>query len=54
MRLQRAQELLETTDLPVDEVAAAVGWGSGAVLRHHFGRLGTTPLAYRRTFAGAR
>lgn len=54
MRLQRAQELLETTDLPVDEVAAAVGWGSGAVLRHHFSRLGTTPVAYRRTFAGAR
>ncbi|MBC3762309.1 helix-turn-helix domain-containing protein [Quadrisphaera sp. RL12-1S] len=52
MRLQRAQELLETTDLPVDAVAVAVGWGSGAVLRHHFSRLGTTPLAYRRTFAG--
>jgi transcriptional regulator GlxA family with amidase domain len=53
-RLQRAQELLEATDLPVDAVAAEVGWGTGAVLRHHFGKLGTTPLAYRRTFAGPR
>jgi transcriptional regulator GlxA family with amidase domain len=52
MRLQRAQELLETTNLPVDAIAAEVGWGTGAVLRHHFGKLGTTPLAYRRTFAG--
>ncbi|MGY1773211.1 GlxA family transcriptional regulator [Blastococcus sp. SYSU D00813] len=52
MRLQRARELLETTDLPVDAVAAEVGWGTGAVLRHHFAKLGTTPLAYRRTFAG--
>ncbi len=52
MRLQRAQELLETTSLPVDAIAAEVGWGTGAVLRHHFGKLGTTPLAYRRAFAG--
>jgi transcriptional regulator GlxA family with amidase domain len=52
MRLQRAQELLETTSLSVDAIAAEVGWGTGAVLRHHFGKLGTTPLAYRRTFAG--
>jgi transcriptional regulator GlxA family with amidase domain len=50
-RLQRAQELLETTDLPVEAVAAAVGWGTAAVLRHHFAKLGTSPLAYRRTFA---
>lgn len=52
MRLQRARELLEATDLPVDAIAAEVGWGTGAVLRHHFAKLGTTPLAYRRTFAG--
>lgn len=51
-RLQRARELLEATDLPVQAVAARVGWGTAAVLRHHFARLGTTPLAYRRTFAG--
>ena len=50
-RLHRAQELLEGTDLPVEEVARAVGWGSAAVLRHHFAALGTSPRAYRRTFA---
>ncbi|MFZ5869412.1 MAG: GlxA family transcriptional regulator [Actinomycetota bacterium] len=51
-RLERARELLESTDLPVEEVARRVGFGSAAVLRHHFAALGTTPNAYRRTFAG--
>ncbi|GAB2675433.1 GlxA family transcriptional regulator [Thalassiella azotivora] len=51
-RMQRARELLEATDLPVEEVARRVGFGSGAVLRSHFAALGTTPRAYRRTFAG--
>jgi len=50
-RVARAQELLERTDAPVDEVARRVGFGTGALLRHHFARtLGTTPLAYRRQF----
>lgn len=50
-RLQRAQELLESTDLPVDEVARRAGFGAAAALRHHFARqLGTSPQAYRRTF----
>jgi transcriptional regulator GlxA family with amidase domain len=36
----------------VDEVARASGFGSAAVLRHHFARvLGTSPQAYRRLFA---
>ncbi len=52
-RLDRARELLERTDLGVEEVARRAGFGSAAVLRAHFGRLGTTPLAYRRTFAGS-
>lgn len=51
-RLQRARELLEGSDLPVEAVARRVGYGSSAVLRHHFATLGTTPQAYRRTFAG--
>ena len=52
-RLLRAQQLLETTSLGLDAIAASVGFGSSAVLRHHFGRvLGTTPRAYRATFAG--
>ncbi len=51
-RLVRAQELLERTGAPVDEVARLSGFGSAALLRHHFGRvLGTSPQAYRRQFA---
>lgn len=50
-RLLRAQELLEETDLSVDDVAAQSGLGTAAGLRHHFARaLRTTPLAYRRRF----
>ena len=52
-RLHRARELLERTDLSVDEVARRAGFGSAPVLRHHFATsLGTSPLAYRRTFCG--
>jgi transcriptional regulator GlxA family with amidase domain len=50
-RLLRAQQLLETTDLPIDTVAHHCGFGSAAVLRTHFRRsLATNPIAYRRTF----
>ncbi len=53
LRLQRAQELLERTDLPIEEVARRAGFGTSAALRHHFGaELGTSPQAYRRTFCG--
>lgn len=52
-RLQRALELLERTDLPVDRVAEEAGFGTGAALRHRMRTaLSTTPQAYRRTFAG--
>ncbi|MFJ6212930.1 helix-turn-helix domain-containing protein [Streptomyces sp. NPDC092296] len=52
-RLLQAQRLLEGTDETVDAIAARTGFGSAAALRHHFGRwLGTTPVAYRRTFRG--
>ncbi|GEA83093.1 AraC family transcriptional regulator [Cellulomonas sp. A375-1] len=52
-RLARAQELLERTDVGIDEVAQRAGFGTSAVLRHHFARsLGTSPQSYRRTFAG--
>lgn len=51
-RLVRAQELLEQTEVSIDEVARLSGFGTAAVLRHHFARtLGTSPQAYRRTFA---
>lgn len=50
-RLDRACELLERTNLSVEVVAERVGWGTAAVLRHHFARLRTTPNAYRRAFS---
>jgi transcriptional regulator GlxA family with amidase domain len=50
-RVRRAQVLLETTGQPVERVAAAVGFGSPAVLREHFRRVAaTSPQAYRRAF----
>jgi transcriptional regulator GlxA family with amidase domain len=50
-RTRVAQSLLETTDLPVEHVAARTGFGSTTTLRTHFGRrLATTPTAYRRAF----
>jgi len=46
-----ARQLLETTDLTVDAVAARAGFGNAATLRHHFTqRVGTTPQHYRATF----
>lgn len=48
-RVLRARELLTETDLGVDEVARDAGFGSGALLRHHFTRCtGVSPTAYRR------
>lgn len=50
-RLDRARQLLETTDLTVDEVAKASGLSTALSLRQHFARhLGTTPTQYRRAF----
>jgi AraC family transcriptional regulator, transcriptional activator FtrA len=52
-RIQLAQRLLETTDLPIDRVASASGFSTAANLRKHFSRaVRTSPQAYRRTFAG--
>jgi transcriptional regulator GlxA family with amidase domain len=54
-RVRRAQQLLETTGLSVEEVAAHSGFKSASVLREHFGgSVGTTPLAYRRSFGSVR
>ena len=50
-RVLRAQQLLETTDLPVDAVAVNVGFSSAVALRPHFRRLvGVPPQAYRAHF----
>jgi transcriptional regulator GlxA family with amidase domain len=50
-RLQRAQRLLETTDLSVDAVATRSGFQNAGNLRKHFTvMLLTSPHSYRRTF----
>lgn len=53
-RLFAAQRLLEQGDLDIDRIAQQCGFGTGAMLRHHFkAELGTTPHSYRRTFAAS-
>ncbi|HET6855532.1 MAG TPA: helix-turn-helix domain-containing protein [Streptomyces sp.] len=50
-RLARAQSLLESTDLTVDQVGEESGLGTSANLRHHFTRaVGVSPTDYRRAF----
>jgi transcriptional regulator GlxA family with amidase domain len=52
-RLDHARELLESRDLPVDEVARLTGLGSGGNLRHHLRRgVGMSPTSYRRVYQG--
>jgi transcriptional regulator GlxA family with amidase domain len=54
-RVLHAQRLLETTEEPVEWVASRCGFGTAAGLRVHFQRLvGTSPMAYRRTFRSER
>ena len=50
-RLATAQRLLEISDLSIDEIAAAVGFGAAATLRGHFrSRLSISPGQYRDAF----
>jgi transcriptional regulator GlxA family with amidase domain len=52
-RVIAAQQLLESTDLPIDEVARSVGFGSAISMRPHFHRtVGISPLQYRQAFRG--
>lgn len=52
-RLALSQRLLETTEQPVERVAALAGFGSPASLRQHFGRaFGVSPKAWRAAFRG--
>jgi transcriptional regulator GlxA family with amidase domain len=49
-----AGRLLETTDRPVESIAADAGFGSALSLRQHFhARYGIAPLAYRRQYRAA-
>ncbi|MFC8723008.1 GlxA family transcriptional regulator [Kitasatospora sp. NPDC057198] len=51
VRLEAARRLLEGTDRPLDQVAAASGLGSVETLHRTLRRrLGTTPAAYRKRF----
>ncbi|MFF2050435.1 helix-turn-helix domain-containing protein [Leifsonia sp. NPDC058194] len=51
-RVLHARLLLETTDLPIDEVARRCGFGSATLLRHHFDQeVGVPPTRYRAAFA---
>ncbi|WP_055490991.1 GlxA family transcriptional regulator [Streptomyces sp. TP-A0356] len=54
-RVARARHLLESTDLPVDQIAGEVGFATGASLRQHLhAAIGVSPQVYRRTFQAAR
>lgn len=53
-RIHRARQLLEASDLGIEQVASRSGFGSAALLRHHFTRaVGVAPTDYRRTFSQA-
>ncbi|QWV99248.1 helix-turn-helix domain-containing protein [Geomonas nitrogeniifigens] len=50
-RLQRSQELLETTSHSIETIAELVGFQSAASLRQHFkARFDVTPTEWRKTF----
>ncbi|RYE08935.1 MAG: helix-turn-helix domain-containing protein [Hyphomicrobiales bacterium] len=49
LRIEEAKQLLETTSMPFDDVAAEVGYNEPSAFRHLFRRLvGITPSVYRR------
>jgi transcriptional regulator GlxA family with amidase domain len=51
-RVERARRELETTDLPVEAVAASCGFGTVETMRRAFARrVGVNPAAYRERFA---
>jgi transcriptional regulator GlxA family with amidase domain len=52
-RIDHARRLLESTELPIDQIAGAAGLGTAASLRAHLrNAIGVSPSAYRRTFHG--
>ncbi|WP_284215632.1 helix-turn-helix domain-containing protein [Agaribacter marinus] len=52
LRIKRACELLETSELPTKSIAQMCGLGTEESLRHHFRRqLKVSPLHYRRQFS---
>ena len=54
-RMTRARELLEASDIPLDDVAEQCGYRTPEAFRAAFRRIvGSAPGAYRRRFAHAR
>ena len=54
-RVRRAQNLLESTDWPIDRIARESGLGSAQNLRTRFGDIvGTSPTRYRRALGPPR
>jgi transcriptional regulator GlxA family with amidase domain len=52
-RVALARRLLESTESPVERVAAEAGFGTAASLRQHLhAAIGVPPLTYRRTYRG--
>jgi len=50
-RLDEARRLLETTDLPIDQISSSCGFGNTVTLRQNFvSAFGSTPSSYRRRF----
>lgn len=55
LRVDRARELLESTSLSIEHIAARTGIGTATTLRHHFRRrVGISPAEYRRRFSRQR
>ncbi|QKW07177.1 helix-turn-helix domain-containing protein [Streptomyces sp. NA04227] len=53
-RVERARQLLESSDLSIDQIAQDAGFGTAQSMRQHLqSALGVTPTAYRRTFRTA-
>jgi transcriptional regulator GlxA family with amidase domain len=50
-RVLRSRLLLETTQLPIDEITRRSGFGDATSMRKHFtSQVGLSPSAYRRSF----
>jgi len=54
LRIEHGKELLEETDIPVEEISELTGYADASFFRRLFRRLvGLNPKAYRQMFAGA-
>ena len=54
LRIERGKELLESSNIPVEEISEQVGYSDASFFRRLFRRLvGLPPVAYRRMFAVA-